>query len=64
MYGYHIQFVCLILSASSAQIAFESSEFYSRPNLKFGSVNSTQGILRLVVSGNVNVYRLDEKKNK
>jgi len=33
-----------------------------RPNLILGSTNSTQGILRLVVTGNVSVvYRLDKK---
>jgi hypothetical protein len=28
-------------------------EKYNRPNLKVGNVNSTQGILRVVVAGNV-----------
>jgi hypothetical protein len=34
---------------------------YNRPNLKVGYMNFSQGILRLVATGNVNVYRLDEK---
>jgi hypothetical protein len=37
---------------------------YNRPNFKVGNTNFTQGILRLVVTGNVNAYRLDDKKDK